>query len=37
VAGLKEELASQRIVWVEGTRLPQSISLSPSVKGMELP
>lgn len=37
VSALKEELASQRIVWVEGTRLPQSISLSPSVKGLELP
>jgi hypothetical protein len=39
VAGLKDELSSQRIVWVEGTHLPQAISLSPSAsaKGFELP
>lgn len=37
VARLKEELESQRIVWVEGTHLPQSISLAPSAKGLELP
>jgi hypothetical protein len=28
-AELKDELASQRIVWVEGRHLPQSIELSP--------
>jgi hypothetical protein len=37
VSGLKDALESQRIVWVEGTHLPQSISLSPSAKGLELP
>jgi hypothetical protein len=36
-AGLKDELASQRIVWVEGVHLPQAISLSSSAKGLELP
>ena len=36
-AGLKDALESQRIVWVEGTHLPQSISLSPSAKDLELP
>jgi hypothetical protein len=37
VAGLKDELASQRIVWVEGVHLPQAISLSSSAMGLELP
>jgi hypothetical protein len=37
VARLKDELASQRIVWVEGTHLPQAVSLSPAAKGLELP
>ncbi|MES1240677.1 MAG: hypothetical protein ABUT39_03565 [Acidobacteriota bacterium] len=36
-AGLKGELGSQRIVWVEGTHLPQAISLSPAAQGLELP
>jgi hypothetical protein len=36
-AGLKGELKTQRVVWVEGTHLPQSISLSPSAKVLELP
>lgn len=34
---LKDELASQRIIWVEGTHLPPSIALSPSAAGLELP
>ena len=37
VADLREELASQRIVWVEGTHLPQSIALGAGVAGVELP
>ncbi|HWM90942.1 MAG TPA: hypothetical protein VN493_09260 [Thermoanaerobaculia bacterium] len=37
VARLRDELESQRIVWVEGTHLPQSISLAGSGAGIELP
>jgi hypothetical protein len=37
VAGLKDELSSQRIVWVEGTHLPQSIALSAAAKDLALP
>ncbi|HEX6864161.1 MAG TPA: hypothetical protein VF414_15135 [Thermoanaerobaculia bacterium] len=37
VARLRDELASQRIVWVEGTHLPQSIALDAGVPGLELP
>jgi hypothetical protein len=37
VARLRDELESQRIVWVEGTYLPQSIALGAGVAGVELP
>jgi hypothetical protein len=37
VARLRDELESQRIVWVEGTHLPQSISLAAGAAGVELP
>ena len=37
VARLRDELESQRIVWVEGTHLPQSIALGPGAAGIELP
>lgn len=33
---LKEDLASQRIVWVEGKHLPQEIALSEKASGVEL-
>ena len=33
---VKRELDSQRIVWLEGIHLPQSISLSPAAKGIRL-
>jgi hypothetical protein len=36
VARLRDELESQRIVWVEGTHLPQSIALGAGA-GVELP
>lgn len=37
VARLRDELESQRIVWVEGTHLPQSIALAAGADGVELP
>jgi hypothetical protein len=37
VTRLRKELESQRIVWLEGRHLPQSIALSGSVQGVELP
>ncbi|HWN40668.1 MAG TPA: hypothetical protein VNW71_00515 [Thermoanaerobaculia bacterium] len=37
VVRLREELESQRIVWVEGTHLPQSIALGPGAAGVDLP
>lgn len=37
VARLRDELESQRIVWVEGTYLPQSIALAPGPTEVELP
>ncbi|HEX5720392.1 MAG TPA: hypothetical protein VF179_29830 [Thermoanaerobaculia bacterium] len=37
VARLRDELESQRIVWVEGTHLPHSIALGPGAAGVELP
>jgi hypothetical protein len=37
VSHLRDELESQWIVWVEGTHLPQSISLGPGEEGIELP
>lgn len=37
VARLRDELESQRIVWVEGTHLPQSIALAAGAEGLELP
>lgn len=37
VARLRDELESQRIVWVEGTHLPQAISLGAGAAGVELP
>jgi hypothetical protein len=36
VAELRTELASQRIVWLEGRHLPQSIALTPEAKGIEM-
>ena len=36
VSKLKEELASQRIVWLEGRHLPQSITLTPEAQGIEM-
>jgi hypothetical protein len=33
---LKAELASQRIVWLDGRHLPQSIALGPQAKGVEI-
>jgi len=37
VADLRDELESQWIVWVEGTHLPQSITLGPGEMDLELP
>jgi len=37
VTRLRKELESQRIVWLEGRHLPQSIALSGSAQGVELP
>jgi hypothetical protein len=37
VARLRAELESQRIVWLEGRYLPQSIGLTPAAQGVELP
>jgi hypothetical protein len=37
VKKLRGELESQRIVWLEGRHLPQSIALSGSAQGIELP
>jgi hypothetical protein len=34
---LRTELDSQRIVWLEGRHLPQSIALTPAARGVELP
>ncbi|HSN86027.1 MAG TPA: hypothetical protein VL025_04680 [Thermoanaerobaculia bacterium] len=36
IADLRTELASQRIVWLEGRHLPQSIALTPEAKGIEM-
>jgi hypothetical protein len=36
VARLRADLASQRIVWLEGRHLPQSIDLTPAARGLEL-
>ncbi|HEX4497793.1 MAG TPA: hypothetical protein VIE43_19115 [Thermoanaerobaculia bacterium] len=33
---LKGELADQRVVWLDGHHLPQSIALSPAATGLEL-
>jgi hypothetical protein len=33
---LESELESQRIVWVEGSHLPQSITLAPEAAPLEL-
>lgn len=33
---LKSELASQRIVWLDGRHLPQAIALGPQAKGVEI-
>ena len=35
VQRLKTELTKQRIVWVQGRYLPQSIDLSPAFPGLE--
>jgi len=37
VTRLRKELEAQRIVWLEGRHLPQSIELSGSAQGAELP
>ena len=34
---VREELRSQRIVWLEGRHLPQTIALSPAAQGIALP
>lgn len=36
VARLRADLASQQIVWIEGRHLPQSITLTPAARGVEL-
>ena len=36
VARLRDTLEAQRVVWVEGTHLPQSISLAPAAAGIGL-
>lgn len=36
VAKLRREMESQRIVWLEGRHLPQSIALSPAATGVEM-
>lgn len=36
VAKLRTELESQRIVWLEGRHLPQSIALTPEAAGVEM-
>jgi hypothetical protein len=36
VARLKSELASQRIVWLDGRHLPQAIALGPEATGVEI-
>ena len=33
---LKAELASQKIIWLDGRHLPQAIALGPEAKGVEL-
>jgi hypothetical protein len=33
---LKDELASQKIVWLDGRHLPQSITLGPRAQGVEI-
>lgn len=37
VAKLRAELDAQQIVWIEGRRLPQTVTLTPSARGVELP
>lgn len=37
VARLRDTLEAQRVVWVEGTHLPQAISLAPTAVGINLP
>ncbi len=37
VARLRSELDSQRVVWLDGRHLPQSIALAPAAHGIELP
>lgn len=36
VADLRTELARQRIVWLEGRHLPQSVALAPEARNVEL-
>jgi hypothetical protein len=36
VARLRRELEAQRIVWLEGRHLPQSIALAQGVQGVDL-
>jgi hypothetical protein len=36
VARLRADLESQKIVWIEGRHLPQSIALTPAARGVEL-
>jgi hypothetical protein len=37
VARLRAELDAQKIVWIEGRHLPQTVTLSPSARGVALP
>jgi hypothetical protein len=37
VTRLRTDLDSQRIVWLDGRHLPQSIALTPAARGVELP
>jgi hypothetical protein len=37
VTKLRDELAAQKIVWLEGRHLPQAVVLTPSAQGVELP
>ncbi len=37
VARVRDELRSQRVVWLEGQHLPQTIALSPAAQGIALP
>ena len=36
VSRLREALDSQRIVWLNGRHLPQTVALTPAAKGVEI-